>query len=74
MVTEALVVKRAAELDPAPYAGHSLRPGLATSAAFAGAEGRDIMRQTRHTTIVVARRSIRDGSLFQANAAATVGL
>jgi hypothetical protein len=55
--------------------GHlSLRAGLATSAAMAGAEERDIMRQTRHKSVAVARRYIRDGSLFRRNAAATVGL
>ena len=73
----ALAVKRAAELaglDAARYAGHSLRAGLATSAAIAGAEERDIMRQTRHTSVAVARRYIRDGSLFRRNAAAAVGL
>ena len=73
----ALAVRRAAAragLDPARYAGHSLRAGLATAAAQAGAEERDIMRQTRHQSVAVARRYIRDGSLFRANAAATVGL
>jgi integrase len=73
----ALVVRRVAEaagLDPAQYAGHSLRAGLATAAALAGAEERDIMRQTRHTSVTVARRYIRDGSLFRDNAAAAVGL
>jgi integrase len=65
---------KAAGLDPSQFAGHSLRAGLATSAAMAGAEERDIMRQTRHTSVVVARRYIRDGSLFRSNAAATVGL
>jgi integrase len=73
----ARIVQRVAEaagLDPAQFAGHSLRAGLATSAAMAGAEERDIMRQTRHKSVVVARRYIRDGSLFRNNAAATVGL
>ena len=73
----ALIVQRTAEaagLDPARFAGHSLRAGLATSAAMAGAEERDIMRQTRHTSVAVARRYIRDGSLFRNNAAATAGL
>jgi len=73
----ARIVQRAAAaagLDPAQFAGHSLRAGLATSAAMAGAEERDIMRQTRHKSVVVARRYIRDGSLFRNNAAATVGL
>jgi len=73
----ARIVKRAVEragLDPTRYAGHSLRAGLATAAAIAGAEERDIMRQTRHKSVAVVRRYIRDGSLFRANAAATVGL
>ena len=32
------------------------------------------MAQTRHRSVAVARRYIRDGSLFRNNAAATVGL
>ena len=63
-----------AGLDPTRYAGHSLRAGLATSAAMAGAEERDIAKQTRHRSMMVLRKYIRDGSLFRANAAATVGL
>lgn len=73
----ALVVKRYAEaagLDPAQYAGHSLRAGLATSAAAAGASERSIMNQTGHRSVTMVRRYIRDGSLFRENAAATVGL
>lgn len=34
-----------AGLDPKAYAGHSLRSGLATSAAAMGASERSIMRQ-----------------------------
>ncbi len=73
----ALIVKRAAlaaGLDPAKYAGHSLRAGLATSAAQAGVSERSIMAQTGHKSVMVARRYIRDGSLFRDNAAAQVGL
>ena len=73
----ALIVKRAAEaagLDPTKYAGHSLRAGLATSAAQAGVSERSIMAQTGHKSVMVARRYIRDGSLFRDNAAAQVGL
>ncbi len=73
----ALVVKRqakAAGLDPAEYAGHSLRAGLATAAAMAGASERAIMNQTGHRSTAMLRRYIRDGSLFRENAAATVGL
>jgi site-specific recombinase XerD len=60
--------------DPAAYAGHSLRAGFATAAARAGAEERDIMRQTGHRSTVMVRRYIRDGSLFRSNAASVVGL
>ncbi len=73
----ALVVKRqiaAAGLDPDMYAGHSLRAGLATSAAMAGASERAIMAQTGHKSVNMVRRYIRDGSLFRENAAASVGL
>jgi len=71
------IVKRAAEragLDPTRYAGHSLRSGLATSAAAGGAPERAIMRQTGHRSVTMVRRYIRAGSLFQENAAAYVGL
>lgn len=73
----ALVVKRyaaAAGLDASKYAGHSLRAGLATSAAIAGASERSIMAQTGHRSVAMVRRYIRDGNLFRENAAATVGL
>ena len=71
------VVKRAARaagLDPAELAGHSLRAGLATSAAKAGKSERSIMAQTGHRSVIVARRYIRDGGLFTDNAAAGIGL
>jgi integrase len=64
----------AAGLDPARYAGHSLRAGLATSAAAAGASERSRMNQTGHKSLPILRRYIRDGNLFTDNAAATVGL
>jgi site-specific recombinase XerD len=73
----ALVVKRHAEaagLDAAKYAGHSLRAGLATSAAIGGASERAIMAQTGHRSVSMVRRYIRDGSLFRENAAAKAGL
>jgi integrase len=69
----ALVVKRtakAAGLDPAKYAGHSLRAGLATSAAAAGVSERAIMNQTGHKSAATVRKYIREGSLFRENAAA----
>jgi site-specific recombinase XerD len=73
----ALVVKRCAEaagLDASQYAGHSLRAGLATSAAAAGVSERAIMAQTGHRSVNMVRRYIREGSLFRENAAAGVGL
>ena len=72
-----LVVKRAAEaagLDPAKYAGHSLRAGLATQAYLNGAGELAIMRQTGHRSLAMVRRYIRDGSLFRENPAAKLGL
>ena len=74
----ALIVKRCADsagLDPALYAGHSLRAGLATSAARNGASERAIMRQTGHKSESMVRRYIRDGEVFSGdNAAGKVGL
>lgn len=61
-------------LDPARFAGHSLRAGLATSAAKAGVSERAIMQQTGHKSEAMVRRYIRDGSLYRENAAAAVGL
>jgi integrase len=73
----ALIVKRAAErvgLDPATFAGHSLRAGFATSAARADVSERGIMEQGRWRSLTVARGYIRDGSLFRDNPAAKIGL
>lgn len=73
----AAIIKEAAkraDLDPAAYAGHSLRAGLATAAAQAGVSERVIMAQTGHKSVQVARRYIRRGDLFRENAAAEVGL
>jgi integrase len=72
------IVKRyvtALGLDAAKFGGHSLRSGLATSAAAAaGASERSIMNQTGHRSVNTVRRYIRDGSLFRENAVAMVGL
>jgi site-specific recombinase XerD len=71
------IVKKYAEavgLDASHFAGHSLRSGLATSAAAAGASERSIMNQTGHRSVGMVRRYIREGSLFRENAAAVVGL
>jgi site-specific recombinase XerD len=69
----ARAVKRAAEhagLDASLFAGHSLRAGLATTAAKAGKSERAIMKQTRHRSTTMVRRYIRDADLFDDNAAA----
>jgi len=63
----AIVVKRSLKklgYDPAAFAGHSLRAGLATSAAAAGKSERAIMSQTGHRRVMTVRRYIRDGNLF----------
>jgi integrase len=73
----ARVVKKLAEragLDPAKFAGHSLRAGHATSAAIAGAPERSIMNQTGHRSVQMVRRYIRDASLFRENSAGKLGL
>jgi integrase len=73
----ARVIKRRAAavgLDPERYAGHSLRAGLATSAAAGGASERDIMNQTGHRSSDMVRRYIREGNLFKSNAASLAGL
>jgi site-specific recombinase XerD len=73
----ALIVKRyaqAAGLDWSKYAGHSLRAGLATSAAIAGVSEMAIMRQTGHKSTNMVRRYIRDANIFRENAAARIGL
>jgi integrase len=68
----ARVVKRLAAaggLDPDTFGGHSLRAGFITSAARAGKLERDIMRQSRHRSVVTVRGYIREGELFKDNAA-----
>ncbi|SFV09306.1 site-specific integrase [Alicyclobacillus macrosporangiidus] len=75
--TVARLVKKYCEyigLDPRKYAGHSLRAGLATSAAMAGVSERAIMAQTGHRSVMMVRRYIRDGNVFRENAAARIGL
>jgi integrase len=59
----------AAGLDPTPYSGHSLRAGLATSAAQAGVPTWRIRAQTRHASDAMLTRYIREGHFFIENAA-----
>ena len=64
----ARIVQRAARragLDPSRYGGHSLRCGLATTAAQCGAPAPAIMRQGRWKSVAVARRYIRAATLLE---------
>jgi site-specific recombinase XerD len=73
----ALIVKRSAQavgIDPDRVAGHSLRSGLATSAAAAGVDVLSIMETTGHKRIDTLKKYIRLGNLFKKNAARRVGL
>jgi len=73
----ARIIKRAARrvgLDPAPYAGHSLRAGFCTQAYLNGVPELAIMRQSRHKSLDTVRKYIRDKSLFRDNPAAKLGL
>ena len=58
----------AAGLDPTGYSGHSLRAGLATSAAQAGVPTWKIRQQTGHASDAMLSRYVRDGELFVGNA------
>ena len=72
-----LVVKRHVRgigLNADRYSAHSLRSGFATEAARGGASEREIMRQTRHRSREVVRRYIKDGGIFNGNAAEKLGL
>lgn len=65
----------AAGLDPAAFAGHSLRSGFATAAARAGVADRSIMRQGRWRSAASLDSYIRAGKLFDAdNPSGRVGL
>ena len=71
----ALVVKERAKavgLDPAKYAGHSLRSGLVTSAAQLGVSSWKIRQQTGHKSDAMLARYIRDANIFVDNAAGVV--
>ena len=60
---------QAARINPKDYSGHSLRAGLATSAAQAGVSTWKIRQQTGHASDAMLSRYIRDGDLFLNNAA-----
>ena len=71
------IVKKAAlriGLDPARFAGHSLRSGFATSAARGGADLAFIMQQTGHKNADAARRYVQAGKLLDNPASKAVKL
>jgi integrase len=59
-----------AGLNARRYSGHSLRAGLATSAAQNGIPSWKIKEQTGHRSDAMLSRYIRGGNLFEGNAAA----
>lgn len=73
----ARVVKRTAEaagMNPADYAGHSLRSGFITSAAEADQLERHIMRHSRHQSVRTVRGYMDEHELTIDNPSAAVGL
>jgi site-specific recombinase XerD len=67
------IVKRHARmigLDPAAYAGHSLRAGFLTSAAARGASIFKMMDVSRHKSVDTLRGYVRDAELFRDHAGA----
>lgn len=71
----AVIIKSYAKtigLNPAKLSGHSLRSGLATSAAQNGVPSHKIRQQTGHKSDVMLSRYIRDGGLFTDNAVGAI--
>jgi site-specific recombinase XerD len=69
----AQIVKRYAEragLDPAAYAGHSLRSRFLTSAAESGASILKMIEVSRHKSVDVLRGYVRRADLFREHAGA----
>ena len=72
-VDVARIAKRSAEAvehDPALFVVHSLRAGLAATAAKAGKAAHTSMKQTGHKSVNMVNRYVRDAELFSDNAAA----
>jgi integrase len=59
-------------INPKAYSGHSLRAGLATSAAKAGVSSWKIRQQTGHASDAMLSRYVRDGELFMGNVASAL--
>ena len=63
-----------AGMDAKELSGHSLRAGLETAAASAELHERVIAQTTGHKSMTVLLRYIREGRLFNEEAATAVGL
>lgn len=61
-------------LDPARYAGHSLRAGFVTAAGESGASELVIASQTGHRSMQVLRRYFRRQDVWRSNACGMIGL
>jgi predicted transcriptional regulator len=61
-----------AGLDPAGFAGHSLRRGLLTDAGERQEPLRDVMRQSRHVKVETALGYMEDAEIWQNNITAGV--
>lgn len=73
----ARVVQRAAKragVSTELLSGHSLRAGLATTAAKAGKSIAAIQAQTGHKSVAMVQRYVRAGTIFEDNAASGIGL
>ena len=71
------IVKRAAKgagLDASRFSGHSLRAGLATTAAAQGRSERRIADQGRWKSRAMVDRYVRDANVFRDNVSAGIGL
>ncbi len=68
------LVRRAAFLanldeDAGRFSAHSLRAGLCTAAAEAGASHQDVMHQSRHKSLTTLLGYIREATVFKDNPA-----
>ena len=61
-----------AGLDPTGYSGHSLRSGLATTAAGSGASLAEIMDQGRWRSVEMAKHYVRDAEIWRNAASKTM--
>jgi hypothetical protein len=59
-------------LDPALFAGHSLRAGFLTSAAKRGASIFEMIDVSRHRSVGTLRDYVRDAEIFKDHAGAGV--